>query len=331
MEAIYYIWGSEDYLIDRKVEELIARSQEETRGETEIIYLDTEEMRPQEWAQEMEFSPLFQLSRMIIMKRPPWLGAGNKRVKDEKLIRDIIESYVQEPPKGQILVLTASHKAASHPMVKLLDKKAEFIECAKLNPKQTELWIQEQAEKRKCHFASADIVRKLANSGQDLYYLSQLIQKLALLAPDGIIKSNMMDNQVEYKQEIKIFKLIDGVLDRRLPAALEALHQLLKQGEAEIYILYMLNRQFILFSQVKALHEEGKIPSEIEKLLKQKTFTVKKMLERVRKYRWDEIENGMKQLLKAEIDLKSTAKNPQILLEMLIISLIDGSEIPVHL
>ncbi len=324
MENIYYIWGNEDYLIDQTIQSIIAERQEQTSGETEVLYLDAEEMRPQEWAQELEYSPLFQLSRIIVMKRPPWLMNANKKVKDEKLVRDILENYVSHLPQEQILILTAAAKNSTHPIVKLFAKKAAFIECSRLTPKQMEEWIQQQAQKQGCRFEKPDMVRKLATSGQNLYDLDQLIRKLALLSSNGIIPKSLLEDQVEYQQEIKIFKLIDGVLDRKEVWALEALHQLLRQGEAEIYILYMLNRQFTLYAQVKALKEEGKTASEIEKQTGQKTFTVKKMLERVRKYQWNEIEKGLAHLLQTDMELKSSSKPPQILLEMLIIALIEG-------
>ncbi len=324
LDAIYYIWGSEIYFIDRKVEELIAQQQELSHHETEVVFLDVEDMRPQEWAQELEFSPLFQLSRMVVIKRPPWLGTANKRVKDEKIIEDILERYAAAPPAGQTLILTAETKAAGNPIVKRLGKSATYIECSALTPAKTEEWLVQEAKKRHCRFENKALVKRLAGSGQNLYYLAQLLDKLAILAPDGVIQGNMLENQVEYKQEIKIFRLLDGMLERKTAYALEALQQLFRQGEAEVYILYMMNRQFLLYAQVKAMGEKGMEAADIEAALKQKPYTVKKMLERSRKYRWDEIEIGARLLLQAELDIKTTGQPPRMVLETLVVALIDA-------
>ena len=323
MEAIYFIWGEENYLIDRQIEALIAEQQREA-GETEVVYLDAEELRPAEWARELEYSPLFLLSRIVIMKRPPWL-TGSKRVRDEKQAEEILAAYAAAPPQGQTLILTAPARTASNPIVKNLNKKACFIECSKLTPRETEDWLKEEAKKAGCTFENAAIVKRLAGSGQDLYYLLQLVKKLALLAKNGKITVDLLENQVEYRQEIKIFRLIDMILERRTEPAIEALHQLLKQGEAEIYILYMINRQFTLYAQIKALSEEGASPAEIEKATGQKSFTVKKMLERARKYRWPEIENGLQLILQTDIDLKSSSRSATLALEVLIVNLTKGT------
>jgi len=317
---LYFIWGEEDFLIDQKIKEIHNLLKQENGEEVELLYLDADELSPQQLMQELEFSPLFALQRMVVIKKPSWLGKTQRKANRNENVLKIVQDYIKRENTGQTLVITANEHNSSNPLVKLLDKEAVTQEIKHLNEQQLSSWIKGEFTARGCKINSAGL-SLMVKSGQDMYYLSNLIEKVCLTYPGSNITEKDIEEHLIAKDEIKVFKLTDNLLERNLKASLSSFYQLLQQGQHPIFILYMTVRQFLSLGKVKYYQENGTDSQQISRLTGLKDFAVKKLLRQTRNFSWEEIHTLFKEFLAADIKFKSTGQDEKMIMERVIIQI----------
>lgn len=316
----YFIWGEEEYLIDREIKQILSQIETETGEEPEKINLDADELGAQELAQTLEFSPMFSTGRVVAIKKPFWLAKSGRKIKKMEEARQVIKDYLNQTNTGQTLILTFPEHNASNPLVKYLDKRARVIPCKIPDPKFLTAWINEEFKqcRREVNLAAVNL---LAKSGQNMYYLKNLIAKICLIINNRVINEADISDQLSIKNEINIFKLTDALLNRNLPMALKAYDQLLTQGEPPILLLNMIARQFSLLGKVKGYLEKGYSKKQIEEYTQQKEFVVRKMIEKSSNFTREELRRLFKQFLETDGGFKTSGKDENILMEMLIINI----------
>ncbi len=317
---IIFIWGNDAFLIDIEIEKIISSVEEENRDKAEVVYLDADELGPVELMNNLEFSPLFSMQRVVVIKRPYWLGKTRQKSKKIEEFHKVLSDYITHDNQGQTLILTAEERNSGNQIVKLLSKKAEIINCKTASSQQLLKWIKNEFAARNC-LVKPGAASLLAKSGQDMYYLRNLIEKVCLIVENRAVNENDIEEQLNNKEEIKVFKLIDALLDRNLKASFQAYNQLLAQGEHPIFFLYMIVRQFISLGKVKYCLEKGMGKKEIADVTGLKEFTIRKMMDNSRNFSSDEIRELFKSFLQTDISFKTTGKNQKVVMETLIIEI----------
>lgn len=318
--SLYFLWGKEHFLLDQEIRRIVTEVSLQLGEEPEVIYLDTDEMSPRELREQLEFSPLFNLYRVVVIKRPYWLGKGKKRGnKSEEFIK-AINDYLDSDPQGQTLIFTSQELEKTNPLVKRLNKDARIIACKNPDARYIGKWITDEFAARD-RICSAEVVNRLTNCGQDMYYLYNLIEKLCLQVEGRKINEKDIEDQVSVRDEIKVFKLTDALLRRNLPSSLDAFHQLLEQGEHPLLFLIMTARQMASMARVKAYQEQGYNNKKIAEITSMKDFMVRKFADSGRLFSWDEIEACFALCLDIDIKIKSTSQDAVFLMEGLIIDI----------
>ena len=64
---LFLVWGQEPYLIEEEIRNITEQINLEQGGEVETIALDADEISPRQLAEFLVFSPLFALSRIIVI------------------------------------------------------------------------------------------------------------------------------------------------------------------------------------------------------------------------------------------------------------------------
>lgn len=317
---VYFIWGEEPFLIDAKINEIIAQLREQSGEEPELTYVDADELSPVELLETLEFNSLFALQRVLIIKRPSWLGKTKRKAARGSDIEKVFRDYLQSEHEGQVLIVTADEHNSSNALVKLLDKEAAVVNCKAASSQFLTNWINDEAAMRKCSIKPA-AVNMLARSGQDMYYLQNLIEKICLAGNGQVINETDVEEELNSKDEIKIFKLTDALLARNPKSAFAAYYQLLVQGEHPIFFLYMIVRQFITLGKVKHYQEKGCNKLEIAEKTGLKEFNVRKMSEYARNFSWEEIQELFGRFLQADLSFKSTGQDEKIIMETLLVEI----------
>jgi DNA polymerase-3 subunit delta len=135
------------------------------------------------------------------------------------------------------------------------------------------------------------------------------------------INLKKVDEQLDSKEEIKLFKLTDALLNRSISASLSAFHQLQEQGEHHLLLLHMISRQFLTLSKIKFYQEMGFSRAKIVELSSQKDFVVKKMMEKSSRFSAQELRIIFRRLLETDRSFKQEGKDPRVLMEALLVEL----------
>jgi len=319
---IYYLWGPEDYLLDRKIDSIVESILQRTGEEPEVLWLDADELRPLELGQALEFSPLFALQRVMIIKKPIWLGKANRKSKKIEESLQVLEDYCQSKHEGQVLIITNLDHNPSNSITKFLLKHAQVINMKSLSPKELEEWCQLELARRGMRMAPAAVSR-LAASGQNMYYLLNLIEKLSLLDQGKEIRWTDLAQHLDSKQEISVFKLTDALLNRNTKASLAAFYQLQEQGSHHLLLLHMIIRQYVNLAKIKYYQEKGYPTGKIVEMAGQKEYAVRKLMEKTASFNHQEIRSIFGRLLATDTSFKSESKDPRIIMESLLVGLCD--------
>ncbi len=321
-ENVYFLWGEEAYLIDQEIKEIRQRMQEASGEEVELVMLEGDDLSPGGLRSNLEYSSLFAGQRLVVVKRPPWLGKSRRKVAKADEFKQILDDYLKKVHEGQVVVITSAEHDGSNGIVKLLDKQATAAQYKTASAQYINKWAADEFKARGGQVA-ADAISLLARSGQDLYYLENLIEKISLMYGKAKITAADVQRELESKEEIKVFKLTDALLNRNMPASFAAYYQLREQGEHPLLFLYMIVRQFISLGKAKYYQEQGYSKAEIVSATGMKEFTVQKMTSCARHFTWAELQGFFELFLQLDITMKSSSQDDNILMESMIVKICD--------
>ncbi|MDR1615514.1 MAG: DNA polymerase III subunit delta [Syntrophomonadaceae bacterium] len=319
MDNFYFIYGTEEFLIDDNIRKVILALKDAANDEPEVVVNYGDELSPESLMEVLDFSPLFNLRRVLVIKRIPWLGGGKRKNMAENYFK-ILENYRQSPPEGQTVILTANELPAKSNWAKFFNKKAEVIKCDPLDKEHLSAWIKNTLAERQIKI-NADALNMLVSSKINMYSVKNLLDKLALMNLKGKISKQDIENELPDENNVKIFRLLDALVGKNLPSALNVFQQLLQQGEPPLAFLFMIVRQFVLLGKVKAFQEAGLEYRQIVELTGQRDFVIRNLIGKSSNFSWDELAKLNRLFLQTDVSLKTTGQNPDALLENLIIEI----------
>lgn len=312
------IYGAEPYLIDKEIERVRTRLSRDSGSEAELVFIDADELSLQQLLAQLDFSPLFALERVVVIRRPSWLYKTRRKARKAEQLAEGVAAFLSEPIPGQVVIFTAEEDVSSHPLMKKLGKAVQKVACVRPNPQGLEVWVRELADAMNQPLAP-QAARLLADSGQDMYYLQRLMEKLSLQkSPDTVTEQDVAE-ELDQQADTNVFKLTDALINRRGREALTAYYRLLRQGGQPAFFMYMIIRQFVLLGKVKHCSQAGMPQAEIAKITGARDFAVRKLASAAGKYSWAELKRCFELFLEAEIQLKSSSRDNKIVMEVLII------------
>jgi DNA polymerase-3 subunit delta len=126
---------------------------------------------------------------------------------------------------------------------------------------------------------------------------------------------------VQDNQEHNLFAFIDSLSQRQSGAALRGLRELLAEGQAAAYILFMLMRQVRILLGVQELAAQRMRADAIAAQLGQKPFVVKKALGQVSSFSRSELEHLHDRLLETDHAIKTGRAQAEVALELLVMEM----------
>lgn len=319
-QGIYYLWGEERYRIDQEIHRIAAAIAAQCGEEPEVVYIDVDELSPEQLLEQMDFSPLFALQRVVVLRRPYWLGKSRRKSGKLEQLYGALTQLFQQPAAGQTVVITADEYPATHPLIKKISKMLTVIACPRMEPAALVSWVEDTTQ-RQHKKITKPAARMLAKSGQDMYYLEHLVEKICLQTDEPVIDEAAVGSELAAKPDLNIFKLTDAILARRAADALTIYYELLRQGGHPSLFLHMIVRQLASLGKVKDHTGQGLSNSEVAATTGMKDFAVRKLAQAARNFTWDELQNIFSECLNTDLQMKSSGQDEKILMESLIIKI----------
>lgn len=312
------LWGPEEYLIDIKISNILDSMNQHDGDLPEVVKLDGDETEAAVLDEYLAEVPLFAHRRVIIIKRPKWLGEGKTRKgKGLKDIEPVLKSFIENPGEDTHLIITYDNAPADNPVVKQIKNEGTVEEIQSLNPREIMTWIEKEIEKRGSRIDKGAL-NILCGSGQSMYSLVNEIERLVLSYPGQVITAEQLFDVTADAPDTNIFKLTEALMKKQCDQALAALNVLLGKGEPVPLIIHMLTREFVLLGKVQALRNQGMSPQEISKKLGQKPFRVDKMVMAASRNEGD-LPRIFSLLMDVDRAVKRTGQDERVVLENLMI------------
>ncbi len=326
LPAAYFLWGIEDYLIDKKIEEIITVVKRESGEAPEFLNIDADELTPLQLAENLEFSPLFSWQRIVLIKKPGFMKKSGRKQKQAIEYERVLTAFFAQDNSMQTLIITAGEYDKAHPVVKLLDKHAETIGYDRPKPAELRKWVAGEFKTRNTQVSTA-VVDLIIQHSSDMYYMLNFIEKLILITDGQPITNELVRQEIdvwEAKNDREIFAFIDGLMNRNIIDSVKSYNRLSNWGKKPFEVLGMVSSQFTTLARIKYYQDRGYDREQIKTNTKLHEFTIRKMMQNSRKYSWDEIDGIFDRLLEADYALKRTGTDNELIMEMLIMQICTG-------
>lgn len=225
-------------------------------------------------------------------------------------------------PDTTQLVFLEGELARNNQLLPLVVSLARVQKYDRLRGAPLAEWVRQQAIEEGAAISPAAVRRLTDTAGDNLWVLHSELQKLALYAAGGAIEPAHVDALVSEARETTIFALIDAMVGRQLPAAQRSLHQLLIDGAAPTYVLFMLARQVRTLLLAKALLDKDvKGPELMRRIGVTNDWAFRKTIDQARSHTRAGLEGMLRRLLDTDVAMKTGKEEPDAALELLVTEL----------
>jgi len=243
---------------------------------------------------------------------------------DAKACEPLLD-LVADIPEDVCLVLTADKADKKKKVFKTLCKLKGALSCEP--PKEAALipWIRKRAQPMG-YTLSAEAARMLVNRvGAKPGILAMELDKL--LTYCGKKKKVSEDDVLQVIGDIRLenpFALTEALKNKNADRALRLLHNQLDHGEDPIKVMGAIAWQFRVIWEVKHYQAQNMPTAKIAQAMGANPFMVEKAMGHTGNFDQDSLVRSFRNLSAADRDLKSSGKDPQGVLESLILNLCAG-------
>ncbi|MDD5340868.1 MAG: DNA polymerase III subunit delta [Patescibacteria group bacterium] len=319
---IIFLFGEDTYRSSQKLEELKAKFNREVDSSgMNLVSLDGAKLKFEEFNQQVKASPFLARKRMVIIKN---LISENKSKEIQKEIVELLNEEWKNNKDDNIIIfwenISAPRSASKDALWKRLAKEKYAQEFEPLKPNQISAWAEKEIKERggKIDRAAANLIGALV--GNDLWQLSNELEKLLNYSSAKNITSKDVENLVKAKFDDNVFNLVDALGNKNKKLALKLMSDQFSLGSNELELLGMLIWQFRILLLIKD-QQRGKpnlSQAEAAKKLGIHPFVALKSLERARNFTLEQLKNIYSQLLNIDLKIKTSATKPRLLFDLLI-------------
>lgn len=262
---------------------------------------------------------LFSAAKLIIAKRlfSSWLPADLMRL--DKFLKNGGNSWLSD--KDNVLIIW-EETAPKGDIFKSIKAKAKAEEFRPLSGNQLEKWYVSEAKMIRSDMRiSEDALRQLvAYIGNDLFLARNSLEKLANFKPTEEITKDDVEELVNAKLTVDIFKTIDAICANKAKA-LELIHKHLAKGEDPFYLLSMIAYQFRNLIKISFLDEKGLPPNQIAARAKIHPYVVSKSLASAKKFGFAKLKEIYKKLSQIDFGAKTGKTDLTLAIDKLIVKI----------
>jgi DNA polymerase-3 subunit delta len=316
---IYFFYGAEDFLIDEGVELIVSKAVDPAMKGFNVDVMYESKANAKEVVAHASAFPMMSDRRVVLVKEFEKLVSPDPA-------KEIMSAYIQRPLESTTLILISFQPDFRRKPFTDLKKLEEVIECKPLFDSKIPEWISGRIRKAKKK-ANPEACRLLHEYvGNSLRIIQSEIEKLLTFVADRPeITTEDVTAVVGATKGYTVFDLQNAIGSKDMRTASRILERMIQAGQSPQLIIVMLTR---FFSQLWRMHdvkskrgEDGRIASE----LGVNPYFVRQFIDYSSKYTSQEIEGCFQALLEADTVMKTTSRDPKIVLDLLLYSLIKGS------
>lgn len=324
-ERIYILYGREHYLIDNAIK-LFKESLNESMIDFNLDILDGKEIMLNQLLSSIETLPFMDERKIIIVKDFELLMKGKKKNfsdKEEKIFAEHLENI----PDTTVLVFAVYGDIdKKKSIVNKINKNGIVYNCEKISDMDLFKWTRKRFDENQITIENAQVMYFIESTGykdkNNEFTLSDIeneIKKISSFAgKDTKVTNEIIDRLSQKKIENDIFKLIDYIGEKNSQNAIKILNDMINEGESVLGIFAMINRQFKIVLQVKALLNKGMNNKDIADKLKMSLFVVNKSIKISKNFTESMIIDMLNYILESDYKIKNGLMRDTLAIEMLV-------------
>ena len=313
---ILFLYGKDTYRMHEKLKEIIRHYNEIHKSGLSLRYFNCQELNNSafnSFKDEIHQISIFQEKKLAVVSNP-FTSLDFK----EKFLKEA-ENFLES--SHIILFYEQGEVNKKEKLFKFLEKKAQCQEFKLLSGRQLKNWAEKKIKERKTEINPEALEALCSYIGDDLWRMSNEIEKLASFRPGGVIEKKDVQLLVRPKLETDIFKTIDAVSQKDKKQALKLLYKHLEKGDSPLYLLSMINYQFRNLLIVKDLVEKQEAYGAISKKSGLHPFVMRKSYYQSQKFSFLELKKIYRSIFQADNNIKTGKIEPAAALDMLTVEI----------
>ncbi|MBI4295294.1 MAG: DNA polymerase III subunit delta [Chloroflexi bacterium] len=326
---LYIFYGDDDFSSHQALVDLKRDFGDEEVLEVSTSRFDGQQLDPGQLKAACNTVPFLSPSRLVIVEgllsrfEPRRRGEATDTRRDKTLEAWLsLAEYVPTMPPSTVLVLTDIEVTRRNRLFLQLAPLATVQHFPRLKGKELQRWIQARVT-RQGGSITPRAQRLLAELvGGDLWTMAVEIEKLLVYAGGRPVDEADVRQLVSQSKEASIFVMVDALVQGEMAVAARLLHQLLTEGASVSYIITMVARQLrlmLLAAELRSLHLPGE---EMRRRLGVTSdFFLQQALSQAGRYPRERIGRSYRQLLEADVSIKTGRLAPEQALDLLVVEL----------
>ena len=310
--------GGEDFLIDECVRAVIETTLDEgAKGfNLDVVYGSKTDV--QEVIAHASAFPMMGDKRVVVVKEFEKLATTDPA-------KEIFKAYLEHPLASTCLLLVSADADLRKKPFTDLKKLAEVVECKPLYDNQVLDWIDRRirelgktADPESCRLLHAYV-------GNSLRALQNEIEKLFIFVGEKkTIGAEDVSEVVGASKGYTIFELQNAIGRKDLREALRILHAMLEAGQSPQMIIVMLTRFFQQLWKLSELKSKRTPDVALAREIGVNPFFLKQVVQFQSNFSSSHLENSFRVLLETDTTLKTTTRDKQGVMDLLVYSLVKG-------
>ncbi|GAB2558712.1 DNA polymerase III subunit delta [Gracilibacillus alcaliphilus] len=327
-EAVYYLHGTEEYMMEAIKQALIEYGMPEEEQDTNLSIYDLEETSIQEVITDAETFPFLGDRKIVLAANADFLRARPQHT-DVNHQPDVFLRYLENPAPYSILVITAPYEKVDErkKVVKQLKKVAKAIECKPLQEWNVQDAITTIAQQHNVQIDKEVITYFINEIGTNLMLIHSEMAKLALYVGEGNqIRMKDAETLLSSSENSSALKLMDAIIEKNLTKAINISKDLQKMNEDPIALIALVASQYRTLLQVKLLKQRGFTQQQMASQLKIHTYVAKLSIQRQSKYTLNQLKQAIGLLTETDAQIKTGAMDKSLAFDLLLYQLINQRE-----
>jgi DNA polymerase-3 subunit delta len=318
---LYVLFGIDDFSLRQKLEEIKSTLGDRESLSMNTTALDGRHLTASQLINACNTVPFLANCRLVIveglLERFEQSAATKRPLISEW--QSLIDFLPVKPPSS-VLVFIDGKIAKNNPLLKKMAKTAEVHGFPALKRPQLEQWIRSRVAAQGATISPRAVRPLIETAGEDLWVLANEIDKLSLYARGRQIEEADVQRVTSSAREANIFAMVDAIAEKRLPAAMRLLHQLLSEGTPPTHLLTMMARQVRLMVQAKELGRQRLSPEEKrEQLGLSWNFPIDKLLSQSADHSKERLLAIYEKILETDLSIKTGKWQDDLALDLLVV------------
>lgn len=309
-QKIYLIYGEEAYLrqqfTKRLVDAIVADDS------MNCTYFKGKETDIFEVISIANTLPFFSERRVVVIEDSGFFKKESKELVD----------YLPTMPDTTCMIFRESEVDKRNRLYKKVKELGYVSEMKRQSDRELERWVFGMLKKDGINITNRNMNYLLQCIGNDMSLLKNEVEKLiSYLGDKKVVDREDIDAICSVQITGHIFDMIDSMSRHNQKKAMRLYYDLIQVKEPAMRILYLINRQYMQFYQIKELMEQGIQGRELATEASLNPYIANKVSQKANAFTLEQLKHCMKKCLEMDEGIKTGLIKDQVAVEMLIVEL----------